>query len=293
MTTLAVCGLGQMGAPAAGRLLDAGHQVVVWNRTEERARSLVEKGARVASSPADAATSAEAIFTVLATPAALEEVAFGDDGLAAGLGAGKTLIEMSTVGPEVVRDLARRFPRGVEVLDAPVLGSVPQATAGTLQIFVGGSKELLERWRPVLALLGRPVRFGPLGAGAAMKLVANATLGVLITGLAEALILADVEGLDQAQVLDALAQSPIGATVKSKRSNVESGTYAPNFKLSLAVKDLRLVTEAAQRAGVQLRLAPAAQAWLEAADDAGLGALDYSAVIAHVRGTDAAGPDDP
>ena len=293
MTTLAVCGLGQMGAPAAGRLLDAGHQVVVWNRTEERARPLVEKGARVASSPADAATSAEAIFTVLATPAALEEVAFGDDGLAAGLGAGKTLIEMSTVGPEVVRDLARRLPRGVEVLDAPVLGSVPQATAGTLQIFVGGSKELLERWRPVLALLGRPVRFGPLGAGAAMKLVANATLGVLITGLAEALILADVEGLDQAQVLDALAQSPIGATVKSKRSNVESGTYAPNFKLSLAVKDLRLVTEAAQRAGVQLRLAPAAQAWLEAADDAGLGALDYSAVIAHVRGTDAAGPDDP
>ena len=293
MTTLAVCGLGQMGAPAAGRLLDAGHQVVVWNRTEERARSLVEKGARVASSPADAATSAEAIFTVLATPAALEEVAFGDDGLAAGLGAGKTLIEMSTVGPEVVRDLARRLPRGVEVLDAPVLGSVPQATAGTLQIFVGGSKELLERWRPVLALLGQPVRFGPLGAGAAMKLVANATLGVLITGLAEALILADVEGLDQAQVLDALAQSPIGATVKSKRSNVESGTYAPNFKLSLAVKDLRLVTEAAQRAGVQLRLAPAAQAWLEAADDAGLGALDYSAVIAHVRGTDAAGPDDP
>ena len=293
MTTLAVCGLGQMGAPAAGRLLDAGHQVVVWNRTEERARPLVEKGARVASSPADAATSAEAIFTVLATPAALEEVAFGDDGLAAGLGAGKTLIEMSTVGPEVVRDLARRLPRGVEVLDAPVLGSVPQATAGTLQIFVGGSKELLERWRPVLALLGQPVRFGPLGAGAAMKLVANATLGVLITGLAEALILADVEGLDQAQVLDALAQSPIGATVKSKRSNVESGTYAPNFKLSLAVKDLRLVTEAAQRAGVQLRLAPAAQAWLEAADDAGLGALDYSAVIAHVRGTDAAGPDDP
>ncbi|MDP9069856.1 MAG: NAD(P)-dependent oxidoreductase [Actinomycetota bacterium] len=284
MTSLAVCGLGQMGVPVATRLLEAGHDVVVWNRTAERARALVEHGAEQAASPAEAAAGAEVVLTMLATPAALEEVTFGQAGLAAGLADGSTLIEMSTVGPGAVRALAGRLPGGVRVLDAPVLGSVAQATDGTLKVFVGGDGEVFESWRPVLEQLGRPVRFGPLGAGAAMKLVANSVLGVLMTGLGEALALADALGLDQAQVLDALAESPIGATVKSKRSNLESGAYSPNFKLALALKDLGLVTEAAGSAGVDLRLAPAAQTWFQEAADADMGELDYSAVIAHLRG---------
>jgi 3-hydroxyisobutyrate dehydrogenase-like beta-hydroxyacid dehydrogenase len=289
MTTLALCGLGQMGGALANRLLEGGHELIVWNRTAERAGALVERGARAAATPAEAARSADAVVTMLATPAALEQVVFGADGLTTGLAPGSTLIEMSTVGPDAVRALAARLPEGVHLLDAPVLGSVPQATQGTLELFVGGPEDVFERWRPVLELLGRPVHFGPVGAGAAMKLVANLTLGVLMTGLGEALALADAEGLDQALVLDALAGSPIGATVKSKRDNVESGTYPPNFKLSLAVKDLRLVTEAAARAGLDLCVAPAARAWLEMADEAGLGPRDYSAVIAHVRRREAAG----
>ncbi len=94
-------------------------------------------------------------------------------------------------------------------------------------------------------------------------------------------------GLDPSQVLALLADSPIGATAKSKRENIETGTYSPNFKLALAVKDVRLVTEAACEAGVALRVGPAAQAWLEAAEEADLGAMDYSAVIAHIRGAEA------
>ncbi len=291
-TTLAFCGLGQMGAPSAARLIDGGHDVVVWNRTPERAGPLVERGARQAATPAQAAASADAVFTMLATPEVLEEVTFGEAGLAEGLQAGGTLVEMSTVGPAVVREVAARLPGGVEMLDAPVLGSVAQATDGTLEIFVGGDPEVVRRWSPVLELLGTPVHLGPLGAGAAMKLVANSVLGVVMTGLGEALALADAMGLDQATVLDLLAKSPIGATVKSKREKVETGTYEPNFKLNLAVKDLRLVNEAAEQAGVELRLAPAARAWMRAADEAGLGPLDYSAVIAHVRGEKATGAGD-
>lgn len=281
---LAFCGLGQMGEPLAARLLDSDHELVVWNRTPERAEALAEQGAGRAGSPGEAAAAADGVITMLATPEALEEVVFGEDGVAKGIREGATLIEMSTVGPDVVRNLAARLPDGAGVIDAPVLGSVKAATEGSLKVFVGGPEPAFERWRPVLERFGTVGHLGPLGAGAAMKLVANVTLGTIMTGLGEAMALADGLGLDQSQVLELLAESPIGATVKSKRTNVESGSYPPNFKLSLAVKDLRLVTEAARRAGVELRVAGEARAWLEAAEQADLGALDYSAVIAYIRG---------
>lgn len=290
---VAFCGLGRMGVPMAARLLDAHHEVTVWNRTPERAAPLREKGAAQAVSPADAAARAEVVVTMLADPEALRQVVFGDGGVAAGMSSGATLVEMSTVGPEVVRALAARLPDGVEVLDAPVLGSVPQATEGTLKIFVGGEKSVYDRCRSVLDAMGTPRHLGALGAGAAMKLVANSTLGALMCGLAEALALADALGLEQNAVLDILAESPIGTTVKAKRVLIESGSYGPNFSLGLAAKDLRLVAEAAEQAGVELRLSPAARSWFERADAAGLGALDYSAVIADVRGRPASSPSPP
>lgn len=283
MATVAFCGLGQMGEPMAARLLDGPDQLVVWNRTPERAGALVERGARLAGTPAEAATGADAVITMLATAEALDSVVFGDDGIATGMSDGTTLVEMSTVGPAAVRGLAARVPPGVDVLDAPVLGSVRQATDGDLKIFVGGDSAVLDRHRPLLERMGRVTHLGPLGAGASMKLVANSVLGALMTGLAEALALADSFGLDQPAVLDLLAESPIGATVRSKRANIESGSYPANFKLALAAKDMRLVEQAAADAGLELRLAPAARSWLEHAEQAGLGDADYSAVVAAVR----------
>lgn len=284
MATVAFCGLGQMGEPMAARILDGPDQLVVWNRTPERATALVERGARLARSPAEAAADADVVVTMVATPEALEAVVFGDDGVAAGMGDGTSLVDMSTVGPTAVRGLAARLAPGADVLDAPVLGSVRQATEGALEIFVGGDEAVLDRRRAVLERMGRVTHLGPLGAGASMKLVANSVLGTLMTGLGEALALADALGLDQPVVLDLLAESPIGATVRSKRDNIESGSYPPNFKLSLAAKDLGLVDQAAADAGLELRLAPAARSWLEQAEQAGLGDADYSAVIAAVRG---------
>ena len=288
MAKLAFCGLGRMGEPMAGRLLEAGHDLAVWNRTRERTDGLVDRGARRAESPADAAGGAEGVFTMLSTPEALEAVVFGDGSeasaaLVEGLAPGTTLVDMSTVGPDAVRAVADRLPDGVDMLDAPVLGSVSQATDGILRVFVGATDGAFARWRPVLEALGRPRHLGPLGAGAAMKLVANSCLGALMTTLGEALALADALDLDQAAVLDVLSESPIGATTKSKRSHVERGEYPPNFILELAAKDLRLVTEGAERLGVDAKLAAAARAHFEAAQGRGLGDLDYSAVIAQVR----------
>jgi 3-hydroxyisobutyrate dehydrogenase len=281
---LAFLGLGQMGAPMARRLLDAGHDVAVWNRTGARADPLVQAGARQAASPRESGADVEAAFTMLADPEAMDEVLFGRDGLISGLAAEATVVEMSTVGPEAVRRAAGRLPPGMEIIDAPVLGSIPQATEGTLSIFVGGTAEQFERWRSVLEAMGRPRHLGPLGAGAAMKLVANSTLGALMTGLGEALALADGLGLDQGDVLDVLAESAIGVTARGKRRLIETGEFPPKFKLALARKDLRLVTDAAREAGVELRVAPEAGRWLADADEAGLGELDYSAVVAHIRG---------
>jgi 3-hydroxyisobutyrate dehydrogenase-like beta-hydroxyacid dehydrogenase len=279
VSVIAFCGLGRMGVPMAARLLGAGHELRAWNRTPGKAGSLVDAGATEAGSPAEAAAGADFVVTMLADPAALDAVVDVAD-----LRPGTTLVEMSTVGPDAVRRLAGRLPAGVDVVDAPVLGSIPQATEGTLKIFAGGDPAVFERCRPVLEAMGTPRHLGPLGAGAAMKLVANSTLGALMTGLAEALALADGLGLDEAAVLDILVESPIGVTAKSKRALIERGVYTPNFTLGLAAKDLALVTGAAEAAGVELRIAAAARSWFERAVEHGLGELDYSAVIADVRG---------
>ena len=287
MSKIAFLGLGQMGSPMAVRLLEAGHHVTVWNRTPERAAPLRQRGAVVASSPAEAAAGVEFAITMLATPEALEAVLFADGGLAAALGPGQVMIDMSTVGPEAVRSVAARLPEGVSLVDAPVRGSVPEATEGRLHIFVGATDEDFARARPILESLGDIRRTGGPGSGAAMKLVVNLTLGAAIVALGEALALGESLGLEPGALLDVLADSPIGPAVRAKRANVEAGRYPPNFKLGLAAKDLRLVMDTADAAGQDLKLARAARAWLDEAAQRGAADLDYSAVVATILGKDA------
>jgi 3-hydroxyisobutyrate dehydrogenase-like beta-hydroxyacid dehydrogenase len=165
-----------------------------------------------------------------------------------------------------------------------VLGSIPQAESGELKVFAGGTAEELKRARPLLELLGEVRHVGPSGAGAAMKLVVNSTLGAVMTALGEALSLGDALGLKEGQVLDVLAESPVGVAVGRKRRLIESGSYPPTFKLSLARKDLDLVNQAAAEPNLRLRVAQAAGSWLGEAEGDGLQDLDYSAVVAHIRG---------
>ena len=270
----------------AHRLLEAGNELTVWNRSPEKADALVAAGARRAGSPAAAARGVEAIITMLATPEALEEVVFGEDGIAQAIGPQITLIEMSTVGPEIVARVVERVA-GVEIVDAPVLGSVPEATEGTLKVFVGATDESFDRLRDLFAPLGEAIHTGPPGSGAAMKLVVNSTLGALQLAFGEALALADALGLDPARTLDVLEDSPIASTVRKKRDKVEAGVFDANFKLSLAAKDMRLVDEAARSAGLELGGAQAARSAFDAANRAGLGDCDYSAVVAFLSGRDA------
>lgn len=283
MARIAFCGLGQMGRPMAERLLEAGHELTVWNRSPEPVQALAERGAAAAGSPAEAARDAEAAITMLTDAEAVRSVVLGDDGVAGGLQPGSTLIEMSTIGPEAVREIREALPTGVGMIDAPVQGSVPQAEAGSLRLWVGGDEAEVDRWLPVLEVLGGPRHVGPIGSGAALKLVMNSTLGASIAGIGEALALGTALGLDQATVLDALAVGPLQTHAAAKREAIMSGSFDPTFKLSLAAKDLGLVTTAAEAAGVRLRVAEAARAWFEAAAEAGMGDADYSALIAYIR----------
>jgi 3-hydroxyisobutyrate dehydrogenase-like beta-hydroxyacid dehydrogenase len=210
-------------------------------------------------------------------------VIFGDDGLARGLRSGQIFIEMSTVGPQTIRKIAPRLPEGVTLVDAPVLGSIPQATDGKLEVFVGSKDDVFERVRPLLEPLGHVRHVGGPLAGASIKLVVNLTLGVAMTTLGEALALGRAFSLDRGILLDVLEGSPIGNTVKSKRERIESGHYPPNFKLALGEKDLRLVSGAAEESNVDLRVARAAHTWFAEAAPL-FGDLDYSAVIAAILG---------
>ena len=282
MSVVAVVGLGAMGSRIARRLLEAGHELHVWNRTAEKAQPLVEAGAVAAATPAEAAARAEVVLTMVADPAALRDVTEGADAVAAGVGEGATVIEMSTVGPDAVHRLASVLGERAGLLDAPVLGSRSEAEEGRLKIFVGGPSELVERWTPLLSVLGSPLHVGPLGSGAAAKLVANTTLVGTIGVLGEALALAEGLGLPREKAFEVLAATPLAAQAERRREAVESGEYPPRFALYLARKDAELVASAAREAAVDLRLTEAARSWLAEAEDAGLGDRDYSAVLARI-----------
>jgi 3-hydroxyisobutyrate dehydrogenase-like beta-hydroxyacid dehydrogenase len=281
MTAVAVVGIGAMGGRVARRLLDDGHEVLIWNRTPDKMAQLTDLGAVAVESPADAGRRADAVITMVSDPVALRAVTEGPTGVAAGVGGSTAVIEMSTVGPAAVSRLASVLA-GTGLLDAPVLGSLSEAESGTLKIFVGGPAALLERWTPLLSAVGSPIHVGPLGSGSAAKLVANVTLFGVLGVLGEALALADGLGLSRDAAFNVLANTPLAAQAERRRPAVESGDYSARFSLSLARKDVDLIVDAATASGVDLRVGAAAATWLADADDAGWGEKDYSAILAWI-----------
>lgn len=283
--TVAFIGLGAMGSRMARRLLDAGHELVVWNRNPAKVASLVEAGATAAARPAEAARQADVVVVMVSDPTALREVTEGPEGVAAGITGPSVVVQMATVGPQAVEQLAAALPDGVGLVDAPVLGSLPEAEAGTLRIFAGGDRELVQRLAPLLSTLGTIVHVGPVGAGSAAKLVANSTLFGALGVLGEALALADALGLPRDVAFEVLSTTPIAAQAERRRPAIESGEYPPRFSLSLARKDADLVLDAARDSGAELRVGDAARSWLADAEQAGRGDEDYSAALARILAT--------
>jgi 3-hydroxyisobutyrate dehydrogenase len=282
VTPVAVVGLGGMGARVATRLLAAGYQTIVWNRSPAGAAPLVKLGARAVATPAEAARQAATLITMVADPPALRAVTEGADGITAGAAASLTVIEMSTVGPAAVARLASVLPAETGLLDAPVIGSLAEAESGSLTILVGGPAPLVQRAVPLLSALGTAVHVGALGTGAAAKLVANLTFFGTLGTLGEAIALARGLGLSAEAAFRVLAATPLAAQAERRRGAIETGAYPPRFRLALARKDASLITDAAEAARVDLRLAKSAETWLAEAETAGFGGRDYTAMLASI-----------
>lgn len=282
MPRVAFLGLGAMGAPMARRLVDAGHDLRVWNRTPGRDEGLVAAGAHRATTPAEAVRDAEVVITMLADPPALEQVLFGPDGVSETIAPSSILIDMSTVGPTAIRAAAERLP-AVAVLDAPVLGSVPHAEGGTLSILVGGDREAFDRCADLLAAMGAVRYVGPSGSGATIKLANNASVMSTMACLGEVLALTDRAGLDPEVVLDALAMGPLASFVERWHDKLTGRVDRVDFTLALARKDLALALEEGTRVGLRLGLAEAAVARCDEAIAAGRASEDNTAVVAEIR----------
>jgi 3-hydroxyisobutyrate dehydrogenase-like beta-hydroxyacid dehydrogenase len=250
-----------MGSRLAGRLLAAHYDLVVYNRTPERARALEQRGAEVATTPSQLAAAVEIVFSSVTNDAALEEVMFGPDGALVGARSGTIVIEMSTVSPRTSRHLheeARR--KGVAVLDAPVSGSTVQAEQGQLVIFVGGEEAVYQKCQVMLAALGSKAFYlGPSGAGATMKLCVNTLLGLGVQALAEAIALGVKAGLPRARFLDVLGDTAVVSTSqKAKLENARKDEYPPAFALGLMLKDFGLIVETGRELSVPMPATAAA-----------------------------------
>ena len=288
VSTAAVLGTGRMGSAMAERLATQGVEVVLFNRTAERATALADKiGASVATTPAEAASRADVVITMVADDAAVHDQFDGPDGIAAGIRAGSVAVDMSTVLPDTIRAVAPAVrARGAGILDGPVSGSVTSARAGELTIMVGGEADDLERARPILECLARRLfHLGPLGTGAVMKLAVNTLIFGLNGAVAEGLVLAERNGIDRTLAYEVLASSAAGAPmVGYKRANfVEPDTTPVAFSLALADKDLRLIRELAETSDTSMPQATVNLDTIQAAERSMGEHLDFSMVASHLR----------
>lgn len=276
---IAFLGLGRMGVAMARHVLDAGHELVVWNRTPGKAGDLVAAGATEASSPSAAAEGADAVVLMLFGPDSVREV------LPQVLREGLLVVDSTTIGPDAAREFGRLSEeKGARYVDAPVAGSIAPATDGTLGVLAGCREEDWADAQELLHLWGDPAkvrRIGPVGAGSALKLAVNQGIGVLAAGLGETLRLGTELGLDRGTVLDVLGAGAYGWTLSQKRSMLEASDYSgTQFSVDLLAKDLALAVDAARDADLEVT-----RAVLDVARqtiDAGHSGEDYAAIIGHL-----------
>ncbi len=280
--TVGLIGLGLMGRPMGANLLKAGFPLVVWNRTASRAESLVAAGARLATSPRDAAAASDVLFTMVSDPPALEEVLWAENGAVSGLKRGSIYVDSSTVSPALARKIAAAAAgRGARFLDAPVTGGTWGAEKGELIFMIGGEAETLKEAEPVFSAMGkRWFHLGPHGAGQTIKLAMNMLLALQVDALAEALALVTGAGIAGEKLVEVMQSSMARAPVLDvKAPLLLKGEYPPSFPLRLMHKDLGLALDLANQLGIPLPATAAAREIYSSVKGAAKEDLDYAAVM--------------
>jgi 3-hydroxyisobutyrate dehydrogenase len=278
---IAVLGLGAMGRRMAERLCADGRDVVVWSRSGVPSDA-AKLGAKAADSARAAVRGADVVISMLTDDAASRAVWIdGVLGAEGALAVGALVIESSTVTPAWAVELRERVTAaGAQFLEAPVVGSRPQAEAGALVHLVGGEPAIVERARPVLAALGHGVHhMGPVGAGAVAKLVVNALFGVQIAALAELLGFARRAALDPAKLVETLGALPVTSpAAKGAAGAMLAGAFAPLFPVALVEKDFRYALAAADGVGARLPVVETVRDGFAAAADRGFAAENLTAI---------------
>ena len=285
---IGIAGTGRMGAAMAQRLMSVGHEVIVWNRSQEKTKPLTDAGATLAASPRGLALASELVITILTDASAIQATYGGDQGLLGGDVGGKLFVEMSTVRPEAQEKLAAKVrAKHAALVDCPVGGTVGPARDGKLFGFVGGEAVDVSRARPVLDQLCRRVEHvGPVGSGARVKLAINLPLLVYWQALGEALLLTKSLGLDPVRMIDILSDTSGGPNVLKARGPaiadaLNGKEVAPvTFDVDSIRKDLRTMIEEAQALGALLPVTERALACFDEASRDGLGAKDASTLPA-------------
>jgi 3-hydroxyisobutyrate dehydrogenase-like beta-hydroxyacid dehydrogenase len=279
---ISVVGMGIMGSAMAGKLIAAGHEVTVTNRSPEKAGPLLASGAKWADTPAEAAASADVAITMVTDPAAVEAVSLGAAGILEGLGTHAVHAEMSTVSPSSAAAIAARYgERGARFVQAPVLGSRAQIEQGTLLVLAGGDASDIalcsEAWS---AFAKRVWTLGEPEQASAFKLGCNMLIAQMILALGQSITFVRKHGIPAAEFLDVIDESALASPMfRSKGGALLKGNFTPNFVVRNLLKDVGLAADAAHEKGCTLPFNALAAELLTLAVTQGYGDEDYSAVV--------------
>ncbi len=274
-------GMGIMGSRMALNLLEAGNDLTISNRTREKAQPLLDKGARWAESPAELAAAVDILFTMLSTPAAVREVASGENGFLQAMPRGALWVNCTTVDPDFARQMAGlAAAQGVGYLDAPVAGTKGPAASGELVFLLGGDGADIDTCRPYFDCMGKKtVHLGDAGMGSSMKMLFNLMLGCTMAAYSETLVLGEAFGFSKDDVGKVLLDAPVTAPfLKMKHPLITENNFEEHFPLCWMRKDLHLAADAAYRNGVALPALNSIKEIYGLAEKQGLGRKDFAAV---------------
>ncbi|MGD9944857.1 MAG: NAD(P)-dependent oxidoreductase [Burkholderiaceae bacterium] len=295
MATIGFIGAGAMGAPMIGHLLDAGHELQVFTRRRESAQPVLDRGARYAASPAEAARGAEFVCVNVTNTADVAGVLFDAGGVAEGAAPGTVVIDFSTISAVATRDFAQRLAqRSIEMLDCPVSGGAAGARKANLSIIVGGKAEVLERARPILARLGTTItHIGGHGAGQVVKACNQIVQVVNIEGIAEATLFARANGVDPAKMLVALQAGMAGSKMLDLMGpKMAARDFAAGIEARLHQKDFGLIIEMTQSLGLSMPAVALVSQQLNALVGNGWGRDDTSSLLRVLEGANRAAAND-
>jgi 2-hydroxy-3-oxopropionate reductase len=281
--TVGFIGLGIMGRPMAKNLMEAGYELVLQNRSPEKAEGLAEEGnATAARSPREVAEACDIVITMLPDSPDVEAVVAGEGGVLEGIRDSALLVDMSTISPVVTEELAAKVrEKGASMLDAPVSGGEEGAIEGALSIMVGGSKEDFERARPLFDVMGKvATHVGPIGAGQVVKACNQIVVALTIEAVSEALVLGSKGGVAPEKILDVLGGGLAGNKVMEvKREKMLGHSFDPGFRIELHHKDLGIALAAGREYGVTLPVTAIVDQMLETLKMRGKGDRDHSAIL--------------